>query len=172
MLRTALFSICLLTSVSALPQDQDLAHLNRLEAGATSTSERQFQFELPANLSFTTGEAETHFLGQEVAEKWAYINSIYIRRQEVEVGFGASYTETYKPSVFNAVSRLNRHYRKLVDKHPDSSITARAAFIHVLNCAIAVYFEEETQTLENALSGARKPEDILAVFQQIELIQP
>ncbi|MCA1744164.1 MAG: hypothetical protein LC643_00335, partial [Bacteroidales bacterium] len=75
-------------------------------------------------------------------------------------------------AIFNAVSRLNRHYRKLVDKHPGHSTTAREAFIHVLNCAIAVYFEEETETLENALNGVRKPEDILAVFQQIELIQP
>lgn len=172
MIRTALFSILLLTSVSALPQDQDLALLNRLEAGANAPSVSAFKYELPANLSFTTGDVETHFLGQEVAEKWAYINSIYIRRQEVEVGFGASYAETYKPAVFNAVSRLNRHYRKSVDKQPGNSATARAAFIHVLNCAIAIYFEEETESLENALNGVRKPEDILAVFQQIELIQP
>jgi len=170
MLRITLSTLFILAALGSQAQTSDLTLNKASEKAATAAStvknNKTFHFVLPANLSTTAENPGDHFFGEEIAGKWAYLNSIYVRRQEVEVGFGAAHTEIYKPAVFNAINRLNRHYRR--QSEPNNA-TARAEFLHALNCAIAVFFEEDTDAFEQALSSVRKPEELLQVFQATEL---
>jgi hypothetical protein len=130
---------------------------------------QKFSFESYADWAVKESGLEPHFLGEMIARKWTYVNSIYIRKQEVEVGFGASYTETYKPNVINAVYRVNNYYRRALNRNQMNEDYARQQFSHILDCAIAAFYSEDSAEFEKALAGKKKPEEIILTFNLVEL---
>lgn len=64
---------------------------------------------------------------------------------------------------------MNKYYKKAVNKHQVSRDTAITSMAHILDCANVICFEQDTQTLEQALRSADRPEAIIALFDKVKL---
>jgi hypothetical protein len=116
--------------------------------------------------TFSTSEVTTsspHYLGDEVARKYAVFNDLYTYIVSAEVNNTGKQTVISKPAIYNAVKKLNRNYRKLIRKNEITEEDARARVNHVLDVAISVY-TQSTDALENALRQARTHDEIAAVL--------
>ena len=129
----------------------------------------QFVFKIYSTSDTPKGEIEPHFLGDEIARKWTAVNELYLRKGEVSVGFSTSYTETVKPSVFNAVCKMNNYYKKAVNKGMVNKEDAREQFSQILDCALAAFQYDETENFESALKKTREPEQIIQLFNKVKI---
>ena len=133
------------------------------------TKSNAFVFDGYGELPKSENEIEEHFLGEIIAHKWSAVNQLFIKKSSVSVGFGDSYVETLKPSVFNAVYKMNSFYKKACNKNVISITEAAKQFDWVLDCALAAYYSPDSKAFEEALVGKRKPEEILEVFNSVIL---
>ena len=85
----------------------------------------------------------------------------------MSVGFSDTSVEIVKPAVYKAVNKVNKYYKKAVNKHQVSRDTAITSMAHILDCANVICFEPDTQTLEQALRD--RPEAIIALFDKVKL---
>lgn len=129
----------------------------------------QFVFKVYGTNDTPKGEIEPHFLGDEIASKWTVVNELFLRKGEVSVGFSTSYTETVKPSVFNAVCRLNNHYKKAVNKGLIQQEEAQEQFSRILDCTVAIFHCDETRKFETALMKVKDPEQIIQLFNSVRI---
>ena len=132
-------------------------------------SNEQFVFKIYSTSDTPKGEIEPHFLGDEIARKWTAVNELYLRKGEVSVGFSTSYTETVKPSVFNAVCKMNNYYKKAVNKGMVEKEDAREQFSQILDCALAAFQYDETENFESALKKTKEPEQIIQLFNSVKI---
>ncbi|MBQ8888901.1 MAG: hypothetical protein IJY59_05380 [Bacteroidaceae bacterium] len=113
---------------------------------------------------------EEHFLGAAISPKWNTFQQNYIHEYSVEVGFSDSGTEIIKPSVFNAVERANKYVKKSLKKGLMTKEEAVKVMAHILDCANVICFENETQSFESAAKEAKSGEQVVELFQQVELV--
>lgn len=133
------------------------------------SNNEQFVFKVYSTSDTPKGEIEPHFLGEEIARKWTLFNELYQRKGEVSVGFSTSYIETVKPSVFNAVCKMNNYYKKAVNKRMVEKEIAREQFSQILDCALAAFQYDETENFESALKKTREPEQIIQLFNAVKI---
>jgi rRNA maturation protein Nop10 len=121
--------------------------------------------------AFSTSEvvaSSSHYLGNEIARKYAVFNDLYTYTISAEVLNTGKQTVISKPAIYNSVKKLNRYYRKMIRKNEISEEEARTRYNHVLDVAISV-FTQSTEALENELRQARKHDEIAEVFQRVKL---
>jgi rRNA maturation protein Nop10 len=121
--------------------------------------------------AFSTSEVVTrssHYLGEEIARKYAIFNDLYTYTVSAEVTNTGRQTMISKPAIYNSVKKLNRYYRRLIRKNEISEEEARIKVNHVLDIAISVY-TQSTDALENALRQVRKHDEIAEVFERVKL---
>ncbi|MFA5330351.1 MAG: hypothetical protein WC384_21340 [Prolixibacteraceae bacterium] len=133
------------------------------------SNHEQFVFKVYNTSDMPKGEIDPHFLGDEIASKWTVVNELYLRKGEVSVGFSTSYTETVKPSVFNAVYRLNNHFKRAVNKGLIQREEAQKQFSWILDCAVAIFHCDETGKFETALMKVKDPEQIIQLFNSVRI---
>ncbi len=140
------------------------------ESNISNSENRElFVFKVYATDAQPKGEIESHYLGDEIAGKWTLVNELYLKKSEVSVGFGNSYTEIIKPSVFNAVNRMNNYYRKAVNKGEVKIEEAQQQFSWILECAIAIYQNDNTEMFEKTLVKLKDPSQILQLFNSVRI---
>ena len=110
-----------------------------------------------------------HFLGKGIAKKWDTFVHNYTHEYDMSVGFSDTSVEIVKPAVYKAVNKVNKYYKKAVNKHQVNRDTAITSMAHILDCANVICFEQDTQTLEQALRSADRPEAIIALFDKVKL---
>lgn len=137
----------------------------------TAANNEQFIFKVYGTIDKPKGEIDAHFLGDEIASKWAIVNELYLRKGEVSVGFSTSYTETVKPSVFNAVCRINNYYKKAVNKGVIEKEKAQEEFLQILDCAVAAYQYDETEDFESALKKVKEAEQMIQLFKAVKIVK-
>ena len=135
----------------------------------TGGNDVQFVFRIYPTASEPKGEVESHFLGDEIAEKWTLVNELYLRKGDISVGFSTSYTEVVKPSVFNAVCKMNSYYKKALSKGLLNREEAQTQFMWILDCALAAFASDETKNFESALMKAKAPEQINQIFRAVKI---
>lgn len=121
--------------------------------------------------AFSTSEVITgssHYLGVEVAKKYAVFIDLYTYSVSAEVMNTGRQTVISKPAIYNSVKKLNRYYRKLIKKNEISKEEASIKVNHVLDVAISVY-TQSTDALENALRQVRTHDEIAEVFERVKL---
>lgn len=121
--------------------------------------------------AFSTSEVVTrslHYLGEEIARKYAVFNDLYTYTISAEVTNTGRQTMISKPAIYNSVKKLNRYYRRLIRKNEISEEEARIKVNHLLDVAISVY-TQSTDALENALRQVRKHDEIAEVFERVKL---
>ena len=110
-----------------------------------------------------------HFLGEGIAKKWDTFVHNYTHEYDMSVGFSDTSVEIVKPAVYKAVNKVNKYYKKAVNKNQISRDAAITNMAHILDCANVICFEQDTQTLEQALRSADRPEAIIALFDKVKL---
>lgn len=113
---------------------------------------------------------DEHYLGDSISIKWNLFLKNYKRVYEQTVGLSGSTVEIAKPTVFNAVSKINNYYKKLFKNGTLSKETLIANMSHILDCANLLCYEDDTKKIEYDIKNAKDPNDILQVFKSIEII--
>jgi hypothetical protein len=170
------FIILALLALSPVFAQQNLIALQPVKETPTDrkvskpvSNNEQFVFKVYSVTNAPKGEIEPHFLGDEIAGKWTLVNEMYLRKGEVSVGFSTSYVETVKPSVFNAVCKMNNYYKKTVNKGMVDKEDARKQFSQILDCALAAFQYDETENFESALKKTKEPEQIIQLFNAVKI---
>lgn len=115
--------------------------------------------------------AEEHEFGTGISEKWNTFLQNYTREYDVTVGFTDTSFELVKPTIYKAVIKADKYYRKALRKKTMGRDEAIAGLAHVLDCANVLCFEEQSGDFETALKTADNAEEIVALFQQVSLIR-
>ena len=135
----------------------------------TVNNTKKYVFKVYGVISIPKGDVESHFLGNEIAVKWALVNELYLRKSDVSIGFGSSYSETLKPSILNAVYRMNSYYKKGLNKKTIKETEAIKQFSWILDCSISICHCPDTKDFENALAKIKDPDQIINLFGDVEL---
>lgn len=114
-------------------------------------------------------EYPKHILGNRVARKMCAVEKIYIQRQPATLGFSDRSVKIYKPAIYNAVTKLDTWFKKSVRKNEMKPEEAAGRLAQCLDVAYIVYYEENTENLEQALKKAKSPEQLLAVFDSVAI---
>jgi len=158
--------IAILTNVSTnnAPAESDKLTLDNAEAKYTLESYGSTQ---PVNNAF---EVE-HFLGGDTSIKWNLFLQSYKRVYEQTVGLSGSSVEILKPTVFNAVNKVNDYYKKLLNNKKGDKEQITGELNHILDCANLLCYEEDTKSIETDIKNAKTIPDIVLVFASIHIIQ-
>ena len=135
----------------------------------TTSNGKKYIFKIYGNSGNPKGEVEPHYMGNEIAIKWTLVNELYLRKSDVSVGFGSTYTETLKPSILNAVYRMNSYYKKGITRKTIGEAEARKQFSWILECAIAICHCPNTEEFELALTKTKDPDQIINLFNAVVL---
>ena len=114
-------------------------------------------------------EYPKHFLGDSVARKKQAFLSVYVQRPVATLGFSSNDIDIYKPSIYNAVSKVENYLKKAVRKQEITNIEASAYLAKCLDVAYLAYYEENTDALEKALKKAKTPQELLQIFQSVAI---
>lgn len=112
---------------------------------------------------------EEHFLGAEITPKWNLFNKRYTQVYEMSVGFSGSTVEIIKPVVYNAVLKINGHLRKQLKKELIQKEEAVRILSRILDCAIAVQSEYDTETFEKTIAKIKNPAELIGFFDNVDL---
>ena len=113
-------------------------------------------------------EAE-HYLGSDITGKWNTFIQNYTHEYDVTIGFTDSSVEILKPSIYKAVNKVNKYYKKALKKEEVSREVATFNMGHILDCANVMCFDDNSKSFEEALKSADEPEEIIALFNQVTL---
>jgi hypothetical protein len=173
--------ICALADVISAQETNDIAMLinvSEISAPTESSPSTSGNIEAKYTLdsygstpSLKNAFVEEHFLGGETSLKWNLFQQSYKRVYEQTVGFSGSSVEILKPTVFNAVNKVNNYYKKLVNNKPESKDDATDILNHILDCANLLCYEEDTKKIETDIKNAKTNQDIVLVFASIHIIQ-
>ena len=105
-----------------------------------------------------------------MANKWSLFIQNYKHEYEQTVGLSNSSVEIIKPTVFNAVNKVNNYLKKALKKKDIDTAKAYACLEHVLNCANLICYEENTKDIETEIKNAKSPEEMVKVFDSIRIV--
>ena len=111
-----------------------------------------------------------HYLGEPCTSKWSAFQAGYTRTYDQNIGFSSTTIEFAKPSVYHAVRKINRYVTKAVKKKKMSKDDAVTLMCHVLDCANAILYENDTKQLEGEMASTKDPERLIDIFNHIKLV--
>lgn len=114
---------------------------------------------------------EDHYLGTGISEKWNTFLQNYTREYSVSVGFTDTSFELVKPSIYKAVQKVNKYYKKALRKKQISQEEAIVGMAHVLDCANVMCFDDNTGAFEEAVKDCAEPQDVIALFEKVSLVR-
>ena len=177
MKRIISMAVVLVITMAATAQKGELAmnenisgknHISKNEKEATPVGKKPkavFIFDVYGEIPTTKPvfEAE-HYLGSDITGKWNYTHEY-----DVTIGFTDSSVEILKPSIYKAVNKVNKYYKKALKKEEVSREVATFNMGHILDCANVMCFDDNSKSFEEALKSADEPEEIIALFNQVTL---
>lgn len=111
----------------------------------------------------------SHELGDLIARKLQAVENIYLLRYETKVGLNNSEIEVQKPDILQSVEKMDKYYKKAVKKQLLSKDEAVSRLSKYLDIAYFVFYEDSA-AFERALNKAKKTEDIITIFEQVNLL--
>ena len=175
-------AVVLVITMAATAQKGELAmnenisgknHISKNEKEATPVGKKPkavFIFDVYGEIPTTKPvfEAE-HYLGSDITGKWHTFIQNYTHEYDVTIGFTDSSVEILKPSIYKAVNKVNKYYKKALKKEEVSREVATFNMGHILDCANVMCFDDNSKSFEEALKSADEPEEIIALFNQVTL---
>lgn len=143
-----------------------------IEIADNSNEKIAFTFTSVQTLEDELGEIDyydAHFLGDEIARKAQVIKNLYVKQNEVTVGFGNSHVEIQKPIIYNSINKIESHLKKGVRKGKISSKEASSKFSKYLSHAYVLYFEADTENFEFELQKVKEADSLMEIFDSIEI---
>ena len=114
---------------------------------------------------------DTHFLGDEEAKKAHAVNSLYIKKTDIAVGFGTTHTELLKPDILKAVNKLERFFKKALRKESVTQEQAARKMSYFLDIAIVAFYKNDTEEFEEAIRNQKHTEDLIQLFESVVIKQ-
>lgn len=121
----------------------------------------------PINVENIT-DYNSHDLGDIIAKKLQVIEKTFLVRFETKIALTGSDIEVQKPNLLESVEKLDKYYRKAVRKENMDRELAASKLSGYLDLAYCLFYEDSDE-FEKALSKAKKPEEIIALYDRIEL---
>ncbi|MBP1678046.1 MAG: hypothetical protein H6Q20_2605 [Bacteroidetes bacterium] len=121
--------------------------------------------------SSSTAFEEEHFLGGETTAKWSLFQERYKRVYDQAVGLTGSTVEIIKPTLFNAVNKINGYYKKALKKGEVSKAEVSNILNHILDCANLLSLEDDTKNIENDIKAAKSVDDMVRVFASVRIVK-
>ncbi len=110
--------------------------------------------------------SSTHPLGDEVAKKMVLFKDKYTYTEEASPTSPVSKTVIHKPTIFNAVQKVERSLKKGVRKDLVDTEDATKQMVSCLNVAL-ICANLNTIEMEKRLKEAKTPEQIIEVFEAV-----
>ena len=165
----AFVAVCLRMNAQVLAKaDKESSAQPRREAAAADAQQWEFSLALKDYMEHAYAKSEGDVFGQEAACLLALMDERYVRRVQVTGGDVAVSTQIQKPVVYNALKKIEKHYRARAKKGSLSE-TDRSHFVHALKVAIAC-LEDDSRQFEEALKACKKNvEEPIRLFQKVKL---
>jgi hypothetical protein len=133
-------------------------------------AEAKYTLESYGSSSISPTEFEDeHYLGREISLKWNLFLKNYKKIYKQTVGLSGSTVEIVKPTVFNAVSKINIYYKKKFKSGTLSKDEITLRLNHILDCANLLCYENDTKKVEQDIKNAKEPLDIVLIFNSIRI---
>jgi len=168
--------ICAFAELASAQQTNDIAMLTNVSANSTTSEANTANAEVRYTLDsygstskLKTAFEDEHFLGGETSLKWNLFMQNYKRVYEQTVGFSGSSVEIIKPTVFNAVNKVNNYYKKLLNANSANKEEVAGILNHILDCANLLCYEEDTKRIEAEIKNAKNGPEIVQVFAAIRI---
>ncbi len=113
-------------------------------------------------------DAGKHALGLKVAKFKYLFNDTYVTTTEVGPGNPSARSIINKPVIYNAVVKLERHYKKMVKKNQLAMDKASNEMLKVYNIA-NIAFSETTDEFEKSIKASKSPVDLIATFNRVKI---
>jgi hypothetical protein len=114
--------------------------------------------------------AEQDKLGLRVACLKVLMEKSYVYREEIVPGDPTMRTIIRKPDIYNTVHKVEKHLKKEVKKGSITRQEATSDLVHVLEVAIAVIYEGDTEGFESSVRELKSNADEqIALFRQVRL---
>lgn len=115
-----------------------------------------------------TSEMGSHYLGNEIAKKIYILRGTYTYREEGTPLNPNPKTVVRKPVLYYDILKVAKYYRKMVKQGKMDRDQAVTKLNHFLDIGYSAFYQD-TDKLEDELGDARKPEEIIAVLNWVEL---
>ena len=106
------------------------SHPEKRNTESKEASGTEFVFDIYGDIPVAKVVFESdHFLGEGIAKKWDTFVHNYTHEYDMSVGFSDTSVEIVKPAVYKAVNKVNKYYKKAVNKNQisrDAAITNMA----------------------------------------------
>ncbi len=120
--------------------------------------------------SINNEDLNDHPLGDDIARKLYLLKETYTYIEHPTPTSPGEKTIITKPSIYNSLQKLNRYYKKQVKDGEMSEEEARIKLSQYLDVAISIFIEN-TESFEDELRKAKKPDEISEVFSMVMLKQ-
>lgn len=159
---------------------QDLSYASSMEAGIYSDSretESDFVFYAGSELQkieerlndLDATYMRKHKLGQDIARLLHILEEEFTYVAEPEPGSFSGRLIVEKPLIYNSIYKLEKYFRTGVRKGRISEDIAKESFADYVRYSL-VMLNRDSGSFETALAGAETPEDILLLYNRIQII--
>lgn len=114
-------------------------------------------------------EYSSHELGDIIARKMQVIENTFLVRYDTKIGLTSSEIEIQKPDILESVEKIDKYYRKAVKKGIIDRELATQKLSNYLDIAYTLFYEDSIE-FEKALGKAKKAEDIITLYDSIQMI--
>jgi hypothetical protein len=130
-----------------------------------------FQNQLSDTVHFEIemSEVGNHYLGEQLAVKLYRIKETYTYVEAGTETTPGNRTVIVKPAIYYSLKKLNNHFKKQLKKGMIDSSTAVTQLGWFMDIGFAIYGQDTTE-FEKALKSAKKPDEIVKLFNQVTLI--
>ncbi|UCH13388.1 MAG: hypothetical protein JSV22_09750 [Bacteroidales bacterium] len=113
-------------------------------------------------------ELKSHPFGDYIARKFHMLKKSYTYVERATPTSPGEKIIVVKPSIYYALQKLNKYFKKQVKDGMMTEEEARQELNQYLDIAISIVVEN-TESLENDLRKAKKPDEISRVFSMVML---
>jgi hypothetical protein len=121
-----------------------------------------------ANVKINYNLASSHFLGETIAKKMLLLKETYTYIEKGTPMSPGDKVIVRKPTIYYAVRKLNKFYKKQVKKDRIEESVAKNDMVDVLDKCFVI-FDQDTTGFEEYLKGLKHAEDIKTAFDRIVL---
>lgn len=148
--------------------DKETPAAPRQEAVDNKSHDWEFVLALDDYTNHAYAKAHATSFGRDIACLLSVMNERYLRKLQVVGGDPSTSTQIQKPAIYNAVKKIEKHYRAKARKSALTRIDV-ATFEHVIKVAIAS-LEEDSTDFEAALKKCGKNTgELIRIFQRVKL---
>jgi hypothetical protein len=141
-----------------------------VEAQEDSTDGKIYKFRdnlaYYTNVTIDVDEVESHYLGQQIAEKMYLLKDAYTSVQQATPTSPSEKTIVEKPTIYYAVNKLNRKYKREIRKGHIEEHQVKENLSGVIIKALSL-LHAETEAFEAELKKAKSPAEIMLVFNKV-----